>query len=120
MTGSILPDEMAGLHLAEALERIGITFEVFLPILVKFAEKNGQKDKEMLQLLEKGDMEGLVILGHTLKGASSTIGAWQVQETARAVELAAKEGRSADEIRDLVDKVAQALEVVVISIASLQ
>lgn len=120
MVKTALPKELPGLRIGEALERIGIPAEVFKSILLKFAENNKRKDKEMSKLVEKGDLKGLSVAGHTLKGAAANIGAVDLQEACLALEEAANEARAVDEIRVFLDKVAHALEVVMASLATLR
>jgi CheY-like chemotaxis protein/HPt (histidine-containing phosphotransfer) domain-containing protein len=116
----ILPAELPGLCLSAALERTGISAQVFKKILLKFADRNAQKDKEMFQLLENQDLPGLAVAGHTLKGSAGNIGAEDLAEACMALEKLAKEERSFDEIHILVKEVSEALGVVLTSLANLR
>ncbi|MEN8258362.1 MAG: Hpt domain-containing protein [Thermodesulfobacteriota bacterium] len=119
MNQDILPAELPGLAIQEALKRIEIPGEIFKTILVKFVENNKEKALAMLDALARGDLPGLIMLAHTLKGAAANIGAASLEQNCLAVEMASKEGKGADELEGLINDLAQSLDVVVTSITNL-
>lgn len=114
-----LPAQLPGINISMTLEQTGISKEVLKKIFVKFAEKNRHKAQEMLALLAQGDLQGLSVMVHTLKGASATIGAIPLQEACLGVEKAVKEERGGEEIEALIGALALSLDEVVGSVASL-
>ena len=120
MIDNILPETMAGLNLAEALERVGIPAQVFKTILFKFVETNSDKAVLMQESLDAGEMDDLARLVHTLKGASGNIGAEELFAAALAVEAELKSKETPASITKAIDHLAAKLQVVLGSLEELQ
>ncbi|MDR9500170.1 MAG: Hpt domain-containing protein [Desulfurivibrionaceae bacterium] len=115
-----LPPQLPGIDLAETMERTGISAEMLRPILRKFAVKNRERGAEMAALLSKGDLQGLTMAAHRLKGASANIGATALPQACLAVERAIAQGKDGKEIQGLLHELAGALAVLLNSLAALQ
>ncbi len=112
--------QLAGLDLQEAMGRVGVPFEVFLPIVMRFAELNRDIYSRLLVMLQAGDLSKLRQMVHALKAASGGIGAYDLQDICLDVEMAAHQGADHDEIKDLLSLLKVELDKVVTSIDSLE
>jgi HPt (histidine-containing phosphotransfer) domain-containing protein len=114
-----LPAQLPGVNVNETLERTGISAEVLRRILLKFAEKNRLRDQELAALLAGGDLPGLGVMVHTLKGAAATIGATALQELCLEVEQAVAAGKGSAELQVVLRELARALHEVVAGVDAL-
>jgi HPt (histidine-containing phosphotransfer) domain-containing protein len=84
-----------------ALEQLrGLTTETGGDLIVElidvFADSATQLLADLTRALDSGEAAHATRFAHTLKGAASTVGAAQVTEGARAIEMLAHEGRIAE------------------------
>jgi signal transduction histidine kinase/HPt (histidine-containing phosphotransfer) domain-containing protein/ActR/RegA family two-component response regulator len=76
---------IAGLDLAHALRGINGRVEVLRRVLRQFATHYRSGSGELSAILARGDMAGLEAVAHSIKGASSSIGATRLPQLAQAV-----------------------------------
>ncbi len=93
---SVLPklleeNEELNFDVTQALTYLG-DFENYLGILQDYALRGRRNWKKIEELYDKKDWENYAIEVHGIKSAMRTIGAIEVFEEARALEMAAKEG----------------------------
>ena len=116
---SLFPDQLPGIDLKDAMARVGVAPEVFLPIVKRFAEIHGDLDARLLVALKAGDLSTLRTMVHTLKGASAGIGAYELQDHCLDLEIAAHQGTPVEEITDVLKLVNAELNKVLASISTL-
>ncbi|MDH3999015.1 MAG: Hpt domain-containing protein [Desulfuromonadales bacterium] len=87
----MLPETLPGLNLAQALERQDGDVAFVKSLLLVFASKHGEVDREIRQALSCGDREQAIRCVHTMKSVSSYIGATQLQTLATKLESVLKE-----------------------------
>ncbi|MEX0693098.1 MAG: PAS-domain containing protein, partial [Rhodospirillales bacterium] len=83
-----LSDQVDGINFAEARQRLGLDDAFFLKLLGDFNAKYADFESTMTGYLAAGDTESASRLVHTLSGLAGTIGAENLQQTARDVEKA--------------------------------
>jgi CheY-like chemotaxis protein/HPt (histidine-containing phosphotransfer) domain-containing protein len=82
--GLLLP-AIAGLDLAYALRGINGRVEVLRRVLRQFTTHYRPGSCELALMLDRGDLAGLEAVAHSIKGASSSIGATRLPQLAQAV-----------------------------------
>ncbi|MHC4984149.1 MAG: 7TM diverse intracellular signaling domain-containing protein, partial [Planctomycetota bacterium] len=113
-----LPDQVPGINVSAALERVGGNRKLLRRLLVKFASTYQRTAGEVSAALDAGDGEGASRLAHTVKGLAGNIGAEEV--FARAVELqAAIDNAVTGELQGRIEAFARALEQVVQAVDAL-
>ena len=80
----------AGLNVDSALVYAGGEEDFYLEILTDYVEGASDKCAELTSYLDSNDLKNYEILVHSLKSASKTVGADDLSEQARALEMAAK------------------------------
>jgi two-component system, sensor histidine kinase and response regulator len=84
-----LPHVMAGLNIQEGLKRTNKKKNLYLKLLRKFENGYVQANEKILEAWNKGNMEELEQLAHSIKGAAGNIGAKSLADAAQAIEDAA-------------------------------
>ncbi len=87
-TGS-LPDDLPGIDVASALERLDITREFFGILLHKFHQKHGSVGDEIQEAFDQADLQRVRDLAHLLKGMAGNLSANELSAAAELVETAA-------------------------------
>ncbi len=113
---SIPTNELAGIDVKGALERLKVDIDVFKQSLADFLESYGSMMEKIKDALIKQDMVTARSLLHTLRGAAVNIGANEVESFARKLGEAIKSGTNKWE--PLVNDLDIALNTVLKSIRS--
>ena len=79
-----------GIDVKGAMERIQITEEIYLTILETYYGDLRKKLQRIEQAKKEGDIKNFVIDVHGLKSASASIGAMELSELAKELEMAGK------------------------------
>jgi two-component system, sensor histidine kinase and response regulator len=108
------PDFLPGLDIAGAIERIGVSFEMYTEFLKDYREYYKDFSAEFRELIEKNDFKALRLKAHGIKGAAGNISAFNLHSAAEALEHAClKEYK--EEIPGLFLKVEERLKEVLTS-----
>jgi PAS domain S-box-containing protein len=91
-----LPDQMPGLDIATALQRLGGNRELLKKLLIQFADDYSDTVERLRLALDSGDIEYIRRMAHTIKGVSGNIGADDLSEAAREFEAALVNGHPDD------------------------
>ena len=86
---------VAGVDTASGLQRVAGNKRLYLDLLHKYSQGQAGTANAIKRALESGDRGLAERLAHSLKGVSANIGARAVQDTAAAVERAARAGTDA-------------------------
>jgi|GEM_PF-3206796 len=97
---------LPGIDLAAGLDIAGGDREFYLSLLQLFLQTQGKSMEQVRTALEAGRYDAARIQAHTLRGASSNIGAVAVQAAAAALE----DALTRQALQDELDRLAQALE----------
>ena len=73
--------------------------DFYLELLSDYADSAPEKSAELASYLDNGDLENYEILVHSLKSGSKTVGADDLSEQAKALELACKD-KDADFVKE--------------------
>jgi HPt (histidine-containing phosphotransfer) domain-containing protein len=112
-----LPEKLAGLDLTAGLRCVAGNRRLYRTLLGDFLRANRTIDEEIKKSLADGQRDRTQHLVHTLKGVAGNIGAMEVHETARLLELALRE--EPEQISPLCQRLEQALAVVIAGLAQL-
>ncbi|CAN5818987.1 hypothetical protein BH11PSE8_BH11PSE8_47870 [soil metagenome] len=114
-----LPAELPGIDTRVGLASTAGNAKLYRRLLVKY--RDGQTDfaDAFRNAQAKGDQAGATRLAHDLRAVSGTLGAQEVEQLARALETACREGGSADQFEALTGRVAAALAPVMAGLAAL-
>jgi CheY-like chemotaxis protein len=127
-TAVIVADEIPGEEIPE-LQGINVTAglatcqgnrKLYRKLLIKFHDNEVGFVEQFREAQASADPEAATRYAHTLKGVAGNIGAKEVQNTAKALELACKENKDAEEIEPLLENVASALSPVLTGLATLE
>ena len=92
--GAVLPERLAGLSLLDT--NLGMLLcgdaEDYLDALAVFSESVPLKADKIENALSEGDIEGYTILVHSLKSSARTIGATDLSDLAKKLEIAGRNG----------------------------
>ena len=113
------PAELPGLHIDEALSRIGGKTKLYLRLLEDFQNNYLDVRDQIIEHLESDDPETAKRLAHTMKGLSGTVGATDLQKSAAALEKSINSGEALEEIRKKVDAYYQCFNTALDSAKSL-
>ena len=99
----ILP-EIAGINVADGLNRVAGNRRLYRDLLGQFAAKQGDAAAQISAALESGDSKLAERIAHTVKGVAGNLAIAEVQSAAQKVEKAIREGQdvtgSARRLRD--------------------
>ncbi|MBX3728009.1 MAG: response regulator [Candidatus Sumerlaeia bacterium] len=87
-----LPDDLPGLRIAEARQRLGMSAAAYVRTLNRFAQGGDPILHALRVALEQRDSHAMRLHAHSLAGAAGSIGAVALQEQARAIEDLALDG----------------------------
>jgi two-component system sensor histidine kinase/response regulator len=91
-----------GVDVAGTVQRLGIPFDRLRPMYVRFADGQRKTVDDLRAAVAAGDAAAARRHAHALAGAAGNLGADDLRAAAKALELAAKDGRT-----DLADLLAQ-------------
>ncbi len=95
-TGARLSPELSteeGIDIESALRKVEVEFDVLKDIFKVFHESNIGMEAQLVEAFNDADLNRLRQLSHSIKGSSSNIGAYALEQAAEAVEAACKSGR---------------------------
>ncbi|SMF82752.1 PAS domain S-box-containing protein [Azospirillum oryzae] len=93
--GITLPDELPGIDLADALNRLDGDAGLFRRFIGQFAGSYGDVVERIAGALEGGDLSAAKSIAHELKSVAGNVGARRLSESADAVQIAAQRGDAA-------------------------
>jgi signal transduction histidine kinase/DNA-binding response OmpR family regulator/HPt (histidine-containing phosphotransfer) domain-containing protein len=91
----------------------------YIKLLTRFRAGYGDFAERFRAAQEEPDREAAARLAHTLTGVAGSIGATGVEEAAKALELACKQGQSVQTIEHRLAAVTEALEPVIVGLQRL-
>jgi two-component system sensor histidine kinase/response regulator len=121
---SLTPDSchltpgLAGIDVDGTVRRLGIPFETLRPMFLRFADGQRKILEELRTAVRAADSTAARRHAHAMAGAAGNLGADELREAAKALELAAAEGQP--NLPDLFREVELRADVVFRSIESLR
>jgi two-component system sensor histidine kinase/response regulator len=94
-----LPEDVAGLDVALALQRTGGKPALLARLLRELVADHGDDAQRIAQALAEGRLDEARRIAHTLKGVAGTLGAPALQRAAAALEAALQAGQPAEQER---------------------
>jgi len=89
----LIPQEIAGINLADGLKRVAGNMRLYRDLLRQFPAKQGDAAAQISAALESGDRKLAERIAHTVKGVAGNIGMVKVQLAAQKLEKAIREGQ---------------------------
>ena len=112
----VLPPDLPGININNALAELKIDPVTFKRILVRFLKNNHGIVKKIKDAFKENDLDRLLLLAHNIKGSSGNIGAMELFEAAKRLENACMNKKSEKVISELIDKFEAALNQVLESL----
>ncbi len=112
-----LPD-IPGLDTNLGLKRVMGKKKLYMSLLRKFIEDQGQTTARIRQCLDSGDYGTAERLAHTTKGVSGNIGATGIQENAAVVEAAIRNNEPSETLDEKLKALDEVLSVMVSSLSA--
>ena len=91
-----LPEQLPGIDIDAGLQSLRGKSSLYLKLLVEFFNDHSGDDELIVKLVDEGKINDAQRLAHTIKGIAGTIGAEELQDAAKEIELALKENRLED------------------------
>ncbi len=88
---NVLPDNLPGIDVADALDRLDVTREFFGILLGKFHHKHHGVGAEIAEAFARDDLRRVQEIAHLLKGMAGNLSAHELSAAAERVETAARE-----------------------------
>ncbi len=107
-----------GINIPDGLRRLGVSWEAYRRILVRFPEGQEAVLKSIRRAMEENDSGQVRLQAHALAGAGGNISAERLMAAAKALERAAEQERL-DDMMELLTEVEKEFERVKTSIISL-
>ena len=114
----LLPDFMPRIDLKTLLAKFGGRRSAVGKLLAKFARLQRDSADDIAKALREGDTETAIRISHSLKGVAGNIGASALSEAAGDLEYSLGNERSVP--KDMVERLAMELELVLSNIDSLE
>jgi HPt (histidine-containing phosphotransfer) domain-containing protein len=92
MSTSLLPDELPGFDLPDALGRVGHNQALMILLLQRFVKEYESTACRVVTLMQEHQPEKAAFLLHKIQGACLMIGATQLAECARKLETEVETG----------------------------
>ena len=102
-----------GLDVVRGVRPCGGMIDVYVRVLGLFVDLYGRGMPQLDDALDAGDVEQMAAAAHSLRGASSSIGAVRIEELAGKVESLGKSGAALEEVTAAAIEAQQALEALV-------
>jgi PAS domain S-box-containing protein len=109
---------LAGIDVADTIRRLSMPYEKLRPLLFRFAESQSKILDKLRAAVDAKDPVDARSQAHALAGAAGNLGAADLRQTARALELAASQGSL--DLSELLEKVNECAKTVFDSIESLR
>jgi CheY-like chemotaxis protein/HPt (histidine-containing phosphotransfer) domain-containing protein len=109
---------LEGIDVAGSLERLGLEFETFRRMLVRFGDGQGVTLAALRAAVDSGDSAAAAKHAHAIAGASGNLGAEALRAAAKALERGGREGRT--DLAHLLAEVETSAAVVLRSIDALR
>jgi len=91
-SGEVILPEIAGINVADGLNRVAGNRRLYRDLLGQFAAKQGDAAAQISAALESGDSNLAERIAHTVKGVAGNLAIAEVQSAAQKVEKAIREG----------------------------
>jgi CheY-like chemotaxis protein/two-component sensor histidine kinase len=117
-TADELPDQLYGIDIDAGLQRVGGNAKLFKKLLGEFYLDHREDIEAIQEALQAGDNETAERLAHTIKGVAATIGANELNFSAKNLELAIKQDKI-DDIDRLIDELAMVMRPIVEDLSAL-
>jgi two-component system, sensor histidine kinase and response regulator len=85
---------LEGIDVAGSLERLGLEFESFQRMLIRFADSQGATLEALRSAVASSDSAAVARHAHAIAGAAGNLGADGLRAAAKALEHAGREGRT--------------------------
>ncbi len=115
-----LPTALPGIAVRKTMDKLGINSGTLKKILLGFLRNHGDIERKLHETYREKDWSALREVAHSLKGSGGNIGADDLEQAARDLEIACKVGKTTSPDRELVEKVASALRQVLQSLQTLE
>ena len=102
-----------GLDVVRGVRPCGGMIDVYVRVLGLFVDLYGRGMPQLDDALDAGDIEQMAAAAHSLRGASSSIGAIRIEQLAGKVESLGKSGAALEEVTAAAIEAQQALEALV-------
>jgi PAS domain S-box-containing protein len=86
------PSRLEGIDVAGSLERLGLEFDTFRRMLIRFADGHGAMLEALRSAVASGDSAAAARHAHAIAGASGNLGAEALRAAAKALERAGRDG----------------------------
>jgi two-component system sensor histidine kinase/response regulator len=86
--------QLEGIDVAGSLERLGLEFESFQRMLIRFADSQGTTLEALRTAVASGDSAAAARHAHAIAGAAGNLGADGLRAAAKALEHAGRDGRT--------------------------
>jgi len=96
-----IPETMPGIDIPEALERLCIARNDFRNILLRFGDRARSEESRAREAYSQKKYVDLQRIAHSMKGSAGNIGAFQLEEAARNLEVASMDKLPEAESLDL-------------------
>ncbi len=114
-----LPEELPGIDMRIGLTSTAGNAKLYRRLLVKFRDSQAGVASAFRGAMANGDYATATRLIHDLRAIAGTLGAHVVEEHARVLEAACRDGESVEQIEVLTARVAEALTSVIAGLAAL-
>lgn len=109
---------MSAFDVADALARLMNNKKLYQKLLDKFVKGYSDFGAQIAQVIAGGDMKAGVELAHTMKGLAGNLGAKDLQEASRAIEMKFREDDASADFSELKEKFDSELKRVLDEIAA--
>jgi CheY-like chemotaxis protein/HPt (histidine-containing phosphotransfer) domain-containing protein len=89
---AVLLPEIAGVKVADGLNRVAGNRQLYRDLLGQFVAKQGDAASQISNAVESGDLKLAERITHTVKGVAGNLGITEVQSVAQKLEKAIREG----------------------------
>ncbi len=90
--GEVVLPEIAGVNVADGLNRVAGNRRLYRDLLGQFAAKQGDAADQISTALETGDVKLAERVAHTVKGVAGNLGITEIQSVAQKLEKALRDG----------------------------
>ncbi|CAN2049601.1 two-component system, sensor histidine kinase and response regulator [Candidatus Magnetomoraceae bacterium gMMP-1] len=96
---------LQGINISDALERLGVTWEIFREMLIKIVRDQENVFNNLKEAIEQSNMPKIKLFAHTIAGVSGNISATNLWDAAKKLEHAvSKEEGNLSELFESVEK----------------